>query len=132
MIYADDVSFSFMTPEGHPWAGMVTFGAEDSADATHASVQVLVRANDPLYEVGMRTFMSKMEDKIWFGMLAKIAAHFKARGQPTLDAVLVDRSLQWSEWKNVWQNSGMRTAIYVVSTPIRWLKRRSSKGAANR
>ena len=44
VIYADDVSFSFMTPEGHPWAGMITFSAEGDTEATQAQVQVLVRA----------------------------------------------------------------------------------------
>lgn len=122
VIYADDISFSFMTPEGHPWAGMVTFGAEEEDDATIATVQVLVRANDPLYELGMRTFMSKAEDWMWFSTLKNVADHFGATGKPTLKAAIVDPKVQWSEWKNVWQNAGIRTALYVLATPVRWLR----------
>lgn len=122
VIYADDVSFSFMTPEGHPWAGMVTFGAEAGDATTTAQVQVLVRANDPLYELGMRTFMSKMEDQMWFGTLNNVAKYFGATGSPTMNAVLVDRGLQWAEWKNIFQNSGMRTALYVISAPLRSIR----------
>ena len=29
VIYADEESFSFMTPEGHMFAGMITFSAYD-------------------------------------------------------------------------------------------------------
>ena len=28
VIYADDESFSFMTPQGHMFAGMITFSAD--------------------------------------------------------------------------------------------------------
>jgi hypothetical protein len=127
VIYADDVSFSFMTPEGHPWAGMITFESDTDANATHAQVQVLVRANDPLYEIGMRTFMSAAEDKFWFQTLRNVAAHFEASGALTMRAVLVDPKVQWREWKNIWQNAGVRTALYLGMSPWRWVRRRMQR-----
>jgi hypothetical protein len=129
VIYADDVSFSFMTPEGHPWAGMITFGAESEGDATAAHVQVLVRANDPIYELGMRTFMSAAEDKFWFETLRNVGAHFGASGKPTLHAQLVDPKVQWREWKNVWQNAGVRTALHLASAPVRWAQSKLRRGS---
>ena len=63
VIYADDVSFSFMTPEGHMFAGMITFSAYEEDDGTFAQVQALIRANDPVYEVSFRMgFGHKSED----------------------------------------------------------------------
>src|SRR3989304_6068502 len=44
VIYADAISFSFMTPEGHTFAGMITFGVAEEEGAPIAQVQLLVRA----------------------------------------------------------------------------------------
>ncbi|MGH8947756.1 MAG: hypothetical protein ACRDXF_02765, partial [Acidimicrobiia bacterium] len=32
VIYADDRSWSYMTPEGHPWAAIITFSAHEDED----------------------------------------------------------------------------------------------------
>ncbi len=54
VLYSDDVSFSYMTPEGHPFAGFITFSAHvEDPVGTMAQVQLLIRANDPAYEAGM-------------------------------------------------------------------------------
>src|SRR6476660_7058528 len=53
VLYADAESFTLMTPQGHMFAGWITFSAERSGDATMVQAQVLMRANDPLYEVSM-------------------------------------------------------------------------------
>ena len=53
VIYADEESFSFMTPQGHMFAGMITFSSYDD-HGTVAQVQALVRASDPLIEVVFR------------------------------------------------------------------------------
>ena len=45
VIYADDLSFSFMSPEGHPFAGPLTFSAfTDAEGKTVAQVHELTRA----------------------------------------------------------------------------------------
>ena len=54
IIYADDVSFTVMTPAGHPEAGFNTFSAFEEEGETVAQVQSLGRANDPIYEMGYR------------------------------------------------------------------------------
>jgi len=51
VLYADAESFTLMTPQGHMFAGWITFSAERSGDTTTVQAQVLMRANDPLYEV---------------------------------------------------------------------------------
>src|SRR6266849_5930225 len=53
VLYADEESFTFMTPQGHMFAGWITFSAEPDGDATAVQAHVLMRASDPLYEVAM-------------------------------------------------------------------------------
>lgn len=125
VIYADDESFSFMTPAGHPFNGMVTFSAGVAEDgATTAQVQVLIRAYDPLYEIGMRLGpLHYGEDQMWHHTLRSLAARFGVSGAPQQRNVLVDPRVQWSEAGNVWHNAGIRTFFHVLATPLRWVIR---------
>ena len=118
VIYADDVSFSFMTPEGHLFAAMITFSAAEEADGPLAQVQLLIRASDPIYELGCWLgVIPKNEDAHWHTTLTNLAAHFGVSnvkvGQKN---VLVDPRLQWSEAKNIWHNAAIRTALYMPVT----------------
>jgi hypothetical protein len=114
VIYSDDVSFSFMTPEGHIFAGMITFSAHEEEGATVAQIQALIRANDPIYELGCRVgVVHKTEDDFWHATLRSLAARFGVNGQPQQRNVLVDSRVQWSQMKNVWHNSAIRTAFYL-------------------
>ena len=53
VLYADAESFTLMTPQGHMFAGWITFSAEREAEETVVQALVLMRANDPLYEIAM-------------------------------------------------------------------------------
>lgn len=125
VIYADEESFTFLTPEGHMFAGMNTFSAYEENGVTYAQNQALVRASDPLYELTFRLGIGhKMEDEFWLATLKNLAAHFGATGIPTLTRLCVDPRLQWSEAKNIWNNAAIRTTFYTVGTPFRWLGQR--------
>ena len=50
VIYADDEQFSFMTPEGHMFAGMITFSSYEEEDDVYVQMQALIRASDPARE----------------------------------------------------------------------------------
>jgi hypothetical protein len=128
VIYSDDESFSFMTPEGHMFAGMITFSAFEDGD-TVAQVQALIRASDPLFELSFRLGVGhKMEDVFWFQTLRNLAARFNSEGsEPELKMVLVDPRMQWREAKNIWNNSAIRTAFYTIAAPLRWVKRRITR-----
>lgn len=122
VIYADNESFSFMTPEGHMFAAMITFNAYEEEDATVAQVQPLLRANDPIYEIGMRLgLVQKLEDQFWHDTLRALAGHFGVNGQVQQRVTLVDPKLQWSQWKNVWKNAAVRSTLYIMATPARWV-----------
>ncbi|OUC07773.1 hypothetical protein RY27_12920, partial [Litorilinea aerophila] len=49
ILYADDESFSVMTPDGHPESGFNTFSSYDDGGVTVCQIQSLARANDPIY-----------------------------------------------------------------------------------
>jgi hypothetical protein len=122
VIYADDESFSFMTPQGHMFAGMITFNAFDDDGVTVIQIQALIRGSDPIYEMSFRLgFGHKAEDKFWFDTLRNLAAHFGVHDQePALTSVCVDKKVQWSEAGNVWHNAAIRTAVYM---PVYFTKR---------
>ena len=81
-----------------------------------------MRASDPIYEVGVRIgFAFRMEDQFWHATLRNLAAYFGAK-QVTIEQknVMIDRRVQWSEAKNVWNNAAIRTAVYM---PVHVVKR---------
>jgi len=112
IIYADERSWSYMTPEGHPWAAIITFSAhEDGDDFSVAKIHLLVRANDPLYDASFKIYTSRLEDKIWNHTLTELAAHFGGDEPVTMEAHVVDRRRQWSQFGNIWKNSAVRTLL---------------------
>lgn len=124
MVYADDESFTFMNAAGHPAAGMITFSAErGDDDAVHAQVQVLIRANDPFYDVMLPIYGQRAEDEMWTKTLRALGAHFGATGDVTIRRAVVDRRRNWSEAKNIWQNAAIRSGFYMFAAPVRWARR---------
>jgi len=119
VLYADDESFTFMTPEGHMFAGMITFAAESVAGSTEASIKILIRPNDPLYELGWPV-IRRREDSFWTATLRNLAAkHGVDDAMVTEDTVCVDRRRIWSNWKNVRHNAGIRSGVHTISGPFR-------------
>jgi hypothetical protein len=127
VLYADDESFTLMTPEGHPFAGWVTFSAFERAGATFAQVQVLIRANDPLYELGLRLGGHRRENDLWKATLANLAAYFGVREGVDMAAVCLDPKVQWREIWNIWHNAGVRSLVYTLATPARWLRQQARR-----
>jgi hypothetical protein len=121
VIYADDVSFSFMTPEGHILAGLITFSAHESSSATVAQVQALIRPSDPFFELMFRLGIGhKGEDNFWLATLRSLAARFGVNGDPQLQTILVDPRVQWKNAGMIWKNAAIRTGMYL---PVAWTKR---------
>jgi hypothetical protein len=80
-----------------------------------------VRANDPLFEFGFRYMGgSAQQERIWQHVLTALATHYGLVGQVKVQKTLVDPKLQWSEAKNLWHNSVIRTTLY---SPIRLIKK---------
>lgn len=126
VLYADDETFTVMTPEGHPFAGWNTFSAFQENGETYAQIQALCRPSDPIYEFGYRFLGGEpQEDKVWFYVLKSLAAHWNVQNaEVEFTKSCVDPSIQWKHWKNIWKNAMIRTSIYVASTPVRWIQKR--------
>jgi hypothetical protein len=126
VMYADEESFTFMNPQGHMFAGWITFSAYEEDACTIAQIQLLVRANDPVYELGFRLGASRSESKFWQYTLKSMAAHFGVNEPVQTRIVCVDPRVQWSQFWNIWQNATIRTVMYRMLTPLRWAFSRRS------
>jgi hypothetical protein len=117
VLYADDRSFTYMTPEGHPFAGWITFSAHEQDDHSIAQVSALIRSNDPIYEAGFMVYGNRAEDKMWQHTLRELARHLGSPHEPTSERVKVDKKREWRNFKNIRRNA-MLTGLF----------RRKSKG----
>lgn len=119
VIYADDVSFSFMTPEGHMFNGMITFSAHEAGGTTVAQISAIIRAQDPLYELGMLFGGQRKEDRFWLDTLRNLAARFEVTAEPTAERLCVDRRRQWRSFGAVRHNAALRSGLYAMGAPAR-------------
>ena len=123
VIYADDESFSFMSPEGHPFAGPLTFSAfTDETGTTVAQAHELTRASDPFWEMAMMmpVLGERMQNDIWRSTLRNLAKHFGVEAPVESKIVCVDRGRQWKNAKNIWQNAAIRSGL---TAPLRLVRR---------
>ncbi len=121
VLYADDESFTLMTPQGHMFAGWITFSAYSQDGVTVAQAQVLMRANDPIYELGLTLGGHRAEDTFWQRTLKSVAAHFGVTDQfVDTQVICVDPRLRWSYAGNIVHNAAIRT---VLLGPTRWFRR---------
>lgn len=113
VIYADARSWSYMNPEGHPFSAIITFSAhEDEERVTTARIDTMLRASDPIFEIGFKLYTSQLEDGIWNHTLTRLAERFGVVDpQVQMKAVLVDRRRQWKEFGNIRKNSVIRSLL---------------------
>jgi hypothetical protein len=128
VLYADDESFTLMTPQGHVFAGWITFSAYRNADGVlTAQTQVLMRANDPIYELGLIFGGHQQEDTFWNYTLTSVAKHFGINNVPvSLETNCVDKRRQWRYTGNIRHNAILRT---LALTPARWFGRGGKQAA---
>jgi hypothetical protein len=121
VLYADEEGFTLMTPEGHQFAGWITFSAfPGTSEGATAQVQVLMRASDPLYELGMAFGGHRTEDRFWIATLTALAASFGvAAPQVEARSECVDKKRQWRRVGNVRQNAMVRSAAYRAKQLVR-------------
>jgi hypothetical protein len=122
VLYADEESFTLMTPQGHMFAGWITFSAREVEGQTVAQAQVLMRASDPIFEMGLAMGGHKQEDRFWQHTLTQLAGYFGQQAEVDTQVVCVDRKRQWSKWRNVWQSSAIRSTLYTLGAPRRAMR----------
>jgi hypothetical protein len=113
IMYSDETSWAYLTPEGHPFAGTITFSSHvDDDGTTVAQVALLIRNNDPLYELGFKVYTSRMEDRMWQHTLRSLAGAFGVTdGDVGTAIVCIDKRRQWDRFGNVYKNSAIRTLL---------------------
>src|SRR4029453_12529727 len=119
VLYADEEAFTLMTPEGHQFAGWITFSAFARAETgTTAQAQVLMRSSDPIYEMGMAFGAHRIEDRFWEATLTALAASLGV-GKPEVEATreCVDKRRQWRRVGNVRHNAAVRSGLYRIRHP---------------
>jgi hypothetical protein len=130
VLYADERSFTFNCPQGHPESGFVTFSAHEGKEGTVAQILGLARANDPVYEAAFRLVGSKMQQRIWTHLLASLAAYLGVPARITLETTCVDQKVRWSQAVNLWYNAQIRTLVCEPAHLCKILFRgRKGKGA---
>ncbi len=117
VMYADGLSFTFVTPQGHPESGWVSFSAHREGIRTVAQICGLARAGDPVFEAAFRVAGSKMQVRIWTHVLASLAAYLGAPADISYEGRRIDSSIQWSQASNIRYNAQIFT---LLREPLRW------------
>jgi len=130
VLYADDESFTLMTPQGHMFAGWITFSAVERGSETLAQAQVLMRASDPIFELALTLGGHHQEDVFWAQTLRAVASHFGVSAEVDTQVVCVDKRRQWSKWSNVWHSSAIRSTGYMLAAPVRGARSVAQRGKA--
>jgi len=123
VLYADEESFTLMTPQGHMFAGWITFSATERGDETVAQAQVLMRASDPIFELGLMLGGHAQEDQFWNTTLTRLAQHFDVEAEVDSAVVCVDKKRQWSRWTNIAQSTAIWSTVYMLGAPFRAVRR---------
>ena len=126
VIYADDESFTFITPEGHMLSGWITFSAYRDGDVTVAQVQALERTSDPFDELGYMLGGNRMNDRFWRETITNVGRAMGAT-DPAVDVVVVciDPHRQWRRAANLRNSITLRSVGHTLAAPVRWISGRS-------
>jgi hypothetical protein len=125
VIYADDESFTFMTPQGHTLSAWITFSAHRDGDVTVAQAQALERPADPFDELAYMLGGNRMNSRFWRGTLQNLARYVGVT-DPAVETqvVCVDKHRQWQHARNIRNSATLRTARHTLTAPVRWVTRR--------
>ncbi len=119
VLYADDESFTLMTPQGLPEAGWIMSSAYEDDGVTVAQIVTQGRSADPIYEMGFRVVGARAQERIWVHVLTHLAASYGVSGPVSVERVCLDPHIQWRRAGNVFINAGVRTVFYLMLVPLR-------------
>ncbi len=122
VLYADDESFTFMTPEGHTLSAWITFSARREGDVTIAQAQALERPSDPFDELAYMLGGNRQNNRFWEATLRNLAIRI---GVPVpnveIQTTCIDGNRQWRYWRNVRNSATVRSARRTLTAPVRKL-----------
>jgi hypothetical protein len=119
VIYSDDESFSFQTPEGHQFNSMITFSAREVDGHVVAEAQANLRTQDPIAELAMMLGGHRMEDRHWKHVLESLARHLGVEATAEKSRKLIDRRRQWKNFGNIRRTAALSSLAYSLKHPFR-------------
>jgi hypothetical protein len=125
VLYADDESFTFMTPEGHTLSAWITFSARREGKVVVVQAQALERPADPFDEIAYKLGGNRMNNRFWEATLRNLAIMVGVP-VPVVDVQVtcIDGNRQWRYWRNVRNSATVRSARRTLTAPVRWITRR--------
>lgn len=122
VLYADDESFTFTTPEGHTLSAWITFSAERQGDVTIIQAQALERPSDPLDELAYMLGGNRMNNRFWRQTLENLARYVGV-AEPVVEMQIacIDRNRQWRHVRNLRNSASIRSARRMLTAPVRKL-----------
>jgi hypothetical protein len=130
VLYADEESFSFITPEGHMFNGLLTFSAREDVGGVVVKAEGLIRAQDPVTELGMMLGGHRKEDKHWIHTLEALASYLGIEAKAEKARALVDKRRQWKHFGNIKRSGALRSGTYAMGAPFRALAKPFKRRAA--
>ena len=119
VLYADEESFTLMTPQGHMFAGWITFSATEVEDDDRRPGAGADARQRPDLRARADARRSQAGGPLLEQTLTALAAHFDHEAEVDTKVVCVDKKRQWSKWRNVWHSSAIRSTLYTLGAPGR-------------
>jgi len=132
-------TFTFMTPQGHPesgWvtfrafreqatpeSGWVTFRAFREQATTVVEIVGFARSGDPLYELGFRIAGSRLQESIWRHVLTALGNHLGSATAVEMENHCVAPDLRWNRAGNIRYNAQGHTLFHSLTRSIRGIIR---------
>lgn len=118
VLYAGKDTFTFITPQGHPEAGWVTFKVLKESGRVIFQIQGLARAGDPVYEIAFRMAGSNLQRQIWTHVLESLAKYTGSSAKVQFNMQCLDNSLHVSNLFNVFQNAQISSMLHSFSNRL--------------
>jgi len=66
---------------------------------------------------------NRLNSRFWIETAENLARHFGVEPDVRSQVVCVDRRRQWRKAGNLSKNAAIRTFVWTLGTPVRWLRR---------
>jgi len=123
VLHVTEQTFTFMTPQGHPESGWVTFSAFREQGNTIVEIVGFARAGDPLYELGFRIAGSRLQESIWRHVLTALGTHLGSATAVDMEKYCIAPDLRWERAGNIRYNAQVRTPFYTLTRRVRGIIR---------
>jgi hypothetical protein len=129
LIRSNDQEFTLLAPPGHVFCGWTNFSSFAENGKTVAQVEVLMRASDPLFEIGLMLFGHRQENQFWLKVLENLGRFLGSESVPTQSVKCLDRRFRFRNASNIRYNAVLRNGPHLPGRGLRRLlaRRRSQK-----